>query len=53
MHMVTAADGAQNFYDSLTNAARYETVEEAVAKDKRLREAYMGHQKWLLIDNNC
>jgi hypothetical protein len=43
MHMVTAADGAKNFYDSLTNPARYESVEEAVAKDKRLREAYMGH----------
>lgn len=30
MHMVTAADGAAQFYDSLTNQARYETVEEAI-----------------------
>lgn len=52
MHMVTAADGAAKFYDSETNAARYESVEEAVEKDKLLREAYMGHEKWLLIGND-
>jgi hypothetical protein len=43
MHMVTAADGAEKFYASLNNEARYESVAEAVEKDKRLREAYMGH----------
>ena len=43
MHMVTAADGAEKFYASLNNEARYESVEEAIEKDKRLREAYMGH----------
>lgn len=52
MHMVTAADGAEKFYDSETNAARYESVDEAVEKDKLLREAYMGHQKWVLIGND-
>lgn len=52
MHMVTAADGAEKFYDSETNAARYETIDEAVEKDKLLREAYMGHQKWVLIGND-
>lgn len=30
MHMVTAADGAAQFYDNLTNSARYESVEEAI-----------------------
>jgi hypothetical protein len=53
LHMVTAADGAEKFYDSLTNPARYETVEEAVNKDKKLREVYMGHQKWIMIDNQA
>lgn len=43
MHMVTAADGAAQFYDNLTNSARYESIEEAIVKDKKLREAYMGH----------
>lgn len=49
--MVTAADGAEKHYDSLTNEARYETVAEGVAKDKALRTAYMGHEKWFLIGN--
>ena len=49
--MVTAADGAENFYASLSNEARYESLEEAVNKDKLLRECYMSHQKWFLIDN--
>jgi hypothetical protein len=26
VHLVTAADGAENFYDSATNEARYETA---------------------------
>ena len=50
--MVTAADGAEEFYDLGSNVARYESIEEAVAKDKKLRVAYMGHQNWVLITNN-
>jgi hypothetical protein len=49
--LVTAADGAEKFYDSATNEARYETIEEAREKDVKLREAYMAHPKWYLIDN--
>lgn len=30
LHMVTAADGAEKFYDSETNVARYEGLEEAI-----------------------
>lgn len=37
VHMVSAADGAENFYASLSNEARYESVEEAIDKDKKLR----------------
>lgn len=29
IHLVTAADGAEEFYDQLTNDARYESIEEA------------------------
>ena len=36
VHMVTAAEGAEKFYN-LSNEARFETVEEAVARDKKLR----------------
>ena len=53
LHMVTAADGADSFYGAINNVARYESTEEAIDKDKKLREAYMGHQRWFMIDNNC
>ena len=52
VHMMTAADGAEEYYASISNEARYESVEEAIEKDKKLREAYMGHKRWVLIDNN-
>jgi len=52
LHLVTAADGAEKFYASLNNEARYESVEEAVNKDRKLREAYLGHQKWYMVDNS-
>mmetsp|Transcript_11940 Transcript_11940/g.16224 ORF Transcript_11940/g.16224 Transcript_11940/m.16224 type:complete len:84 (-) Transcript_11940:830-1081(-) len=52
LHMVTAADGAQKFYASLSNEARYESIDEAVQKDRRLQEAYMGHKNWARIDNS-
>lgn len=51
IHMVTAADGVPQFYDGLTNEARYEKVEEAVEKDKKIRNAYMSHKRWVMIDN--
>lgn len=51
IHMVTAADGAEEFYATLSGEARYESVDEAKEKDEQLRKAYMGHVKWFLIDN--
>jgi hypothetical protein len=41
--LVSAADGAESFYSHTTNEARYESLEEAVTKDKLLREVYMSH----------
>jgi len=52
IHLVTAADGAEKFYATLTGEARYESAEEAREKDELLRQAYMGHQKWFLIKNS-
>jgi hypothetical protein len=49
--MVTAADGAEKFYASLSNDARYESSQEAIDKDLAIRAAYMGHARWFLIDN--
>ena len=36
LHLVTAADGAANYYTTENNQARYETVEEAVDIDGKL-----------------
>lgn len=52
MHLVTAADGAPDFYASLNNEAQYESISEAIEKDKKLRAAYMGHQKWVIVNND-
>ena len=40
LHMVTAADGAEEFYQQANNEARYESVEEAKNKDKLIQDAY-------------
>ena len=52
LHLVTAADGAEAFYASLNNEARYESIPEAVEKDKKIRDAYFGHRNWNIISNN-
>ena len=51
VHMVTAADGADSFYETVGNVARWNTAAESVVIDKKLREAYMGHPGWFMIDN--
>lgn len=49
--MVTAAEGAEEFYD-YGNEARYENIEQARARDKKLRDAYLGHHRYFIVDNN-
>ena len=44
-HLVTAADGAEKFY-GLDNQARHENVEQAKEIDKKLIDAYTGHQTY-------
>lgn len=43
IHLVTAADGAVDFYSGVNNQARSESVEEAIKVDKDIREAWKGH----------
>ena len=50
IHMVTAADGAADFYNK-SNEARYENVEQAISIDRKLQNAYLGHNKHFIIDN--
>ena len=50
-HLVTAAKGAEQFYTLANNAARYETVEEAVKVDDSLIQSWTGHPHLRVIDN--
>jgi len=49
--MRTAADGAEEFYTLANNAARDETPEEARYLDKRIENAYLGHNHPRIIEN--
>jgi len=51
IHMVTAADGAEKYYMQ-NNEARYESPEEAREKDRKTREAWEGHPRLFVVDNN-
>lgn len=51
-HLVTAANGAEEFYTLSNNTARTETVEEAIAIDNKLIAAWTGHPHFRVIDNS-
>ena len=48
--MVTAAEGAEEFYN-YSNEARYEDGASARERDHKLRQAYLGHNKYMIVDN--
>lgn len=49
-HLVTAADGAEEFYN-LGNAARFETPEEAREQDRKIIDAWNGHEHLRVFGN--
>lgn len=51
VHLVTAANGAAEFYTGENNEARYETIEEAIELDKKLINSWTGHPHLSIIDN--
>ena len=51
-HLVTAANGAEEFYTLANNQARTESVEEAVDLDNQLIAAWTGHPHLRVIDNS-
>lgn len=53
IHLVTAADGAEQFYTLSNNAARSETVAQARDLDNRTREAWIGHPSLQIIRNEA
>lgn len=51
-HLVTAANGAEEFYTTANNTARTETPEEARKIDEKLISAWTGHPHFRVIDNS-
>ena len=51
IHLVTAAEGAREYYTGENNSARIETAEEAVLIDRKIRESWLGHPRFRIIDN--
>lgn len=56
LHLVSAADGAEQFYTTANNAQRYEKADEAglaIARslDKKIVQAWTGHPRLRVINN--
>lgn len=52
IHMVTAADGAAEFYTTENNTARHENIDLACEIDKKILTAWTGHQNLRIVDND-
>ncbi|CAJ0587547.1 unnamed protein product, partial [Mesorhabditis spiculigera] len=52
VHMVTCADGAENFYTLSNNNTRKEGVDDAKRVDWMTRHAWVGHPSVYIIDNS-
>lgn len=52
VHLVTAADGAEEFYTLANNIARTESPEEARELDVKTQKAWLGHPHHVTIDNS-
>lgn len=50
-NIVTAADGAREFYTLENNKARSETPEQAIEADRKLQKAWTGHPHLRIIGN--
>lgn len=51
VHLVTAANGAEDYYTLSNNKARTETPKEARALDLKIQKVWIGHPKLRVIDN--
>lgn len=51
-HLVTAANGAEEFYTLENNSARFETAEEARALDLKTLKAWQTHPNLYVFDNS-
>ena len=51
IHLVTSADGAEQFYTLANNKARTETAEDAIKQDRRIKDSWNGHPHHVIIGN--
>ena len=52
LHLVTAADGAEDYYTTANNSARNDTPKRARLLDRRTQEAWIGHPHMRIIGND-
>lgn len=52
IHLVTAADGASDYYTLSNNTARSEGINEAILLDSKTMTSWQGHQNLHIIDNS-
>lgn len=52
IHLVSAAQGAEDFYSLANNNTRKESIEEARKLDRLTQQAWIGHPYVDVIDNN-
>lgn len=50
-HMVTAADGAEEFYTLENNSVRSESIDQAILVDRNTQNAWVGHPHLFVVDN--
>lgn len=51
LHLVSCANGAPQFYNN-DNEARFESLEDAIACDKRIQNVWKGHPSFSIINNS-
>jgi len=52
IHLVSAAEGAEEFYTTANNIARKEPIELAIELDRKTQQAWVGHPYVDVIDNS-
>ena len=54
LHLVTAADGAEDFYvETSSRGGAQESLDEARQLDRRVRECWIGHERLHIVDNSA
>ena len=51
-HLVTTANGAEEFYTLANNEARTESIKDAIKLDDRLIDIWSNHKNYKIIDNS-